>query len=138
MEQEISLLDLLAAAIRKGTKIIIFAVIVGLLVMGYSYISANFAQDAEEEAYAMAEKERELRDLQKTVDRAQKGIDAEREYEQVLIVPAQFSNRLVGDREQGVHVVAVVCLAGVVICQVDSHSSSRSDAPVVASLFSLK
>lgn len=80
MEQEISLLDLLAAAIRKGTKIIIFAVVVGLLVMGYSYISANFAQDAEEEAYAMAEKERELRDLQKTVDRAQKGIDAEREY----------------------------------------------------------
>ena len=80
MEQEISLLDLLAAAIRKGTKIIIFAVIVGLLVMGYSYLTANTAKSEEAESYAMAEKERQLRDLQKTVERAEKGIRAEHDY----------------------------------------------------------
>ncbi|MBP5224339.1 MAG: hypothetical protein J6Z38_02000, partial [Lachnospiraceae bacterium] len=80
MEQEISLLDLLAAAVRKGTKIIIFAVIVGLLFVGYSYLGAKAPKNEEEQAYAMAEKERELRDLQKTVERAEMGIDAEREY----------------------------------------------------------
>ena len=80
MEQEISLLDLLAAAVRKGKQVIIFAVIVGLLFMGYSYLGAKVSRNEEEEAYAMAEKERELRDLQKTVERAEKGIDAEREY----------------------------------------------------------
>ena len=80
MEQEISLLDLLAAAVRKGKQIIIFAIIVGLLFMGYSILQANSAQSEEEETYAMAEKERQLRDLQKTVERAEKGIDAEREY----------------------------------------------------------
>ena len=80
MEREVSLLDLLAAAIRKGINIIVFAIIVGLLVMGYSYLGTLTGADAEEEAYTMAEKERELRDLQKTVERAQKGIDAEREY----------------------------------------------------------
>ena len=41
MEQEISLLDLLAAAVRKGKQIIIFAVIVGLLFMGYSYLGSK-------------------------------------------------------------------------------------------------
>ena len=80
MEQEISLLDLLAAAVRKGKQIIIFAVIVGLLFMGYSYLGSKSSKSEEEESYAMAEKERELRDLQKTVERAEKGIDAEREY----------------------------------------------------------
>ncbi len=80
MEQEISLLDLLAAAVRKGKQIIIFAIIVGLLFMGYSILQANSAKSEEEESYTMAEKERQLRDLQKTVERAQKGIDAEREY----------------------------------------------------------
>ena len=80
MEQEISLLDLLAAAVRKGAKIIIFAVIVGLLFMGYNYLGSKSTKSAEEESYAMAEKERQLRDLQKTVERAEKGIDAEREY----------------------------------------------------------
>ncbi len=80
MEQEISLLDLLAAAVRKGKQIIIFAVIVGLLFMGYSYLGSKAPKNEEEEAYAMAEKERQLRDLQKTVERSEKGIDAEREY----------------------------------------------------------
>ena len=80
MEHEINLLDLLAAAVRKGKQIILFAVIIGLLVMGYSYVTANFGQSEEEEAYAMEEKARKLRDLQKTVERAQKGIDSEREY----------------------------------------------------------
>ena len=80
MERENSLLDLLAAAVRKGKLVIIFAVIVGLLFMGYSYLGAKTSKNEEEEAYAMAEKERELRDLQKTVERAEKGIDAEREY----------------------------------------------------------
>ncbi len=80
MEKEISLLDLLAAAVRKGKQIIIFAIIVGLLVMGRSYLAANSSKAEEEESYTMAEKERQLRDLQKTVERAQKGIDSEREY----------------------------------------------------------
>ena len=79
MEQEISLLDLLAAAVRKGKQIIIFAIIVGLLFMGFSFLMANMPKN-EEESYTMAEKERQLRDLQKTVERAEKGIDAEREY----------------------------------------------------------
>ena len=80
MEQEISLLDLLAAAVRKGKQIIIFAVIVGLLFMGYSYLGAHSAKTEEEESFAMAEKEREMRDLQKTVERSEAGIRAEREY----------------------------------------------------------
>ena len=80
MEQEINLFDLLAAVVRKGRQIIIFAVIVGLLFMGYNYLRANSAKGAEEESYAMAEKERKLRDLEKTVTRAEKGIDAERAY----------------------------------------------------------
>ena len=80
MEQEISLMDLLAAAVRKGAKIIIFAVIVGLLFMGFSYMGNHSAKSEEEESYAMAEKERQMRDLQKTVERAEEGIKAEREY----------------------------------------------------------
>lgn len=80
MEQEISLLDLLAAAVRKGKQIIIFALIVGLLFMGYSYLGAHSAKTEEEESFAMAEKEREMRDLQKTVERSEAGIRAEREY----------------------------------------------------------
>lgn len=80
MEQEISLLDLLAAAVRKGKQIIIFALIVGLLFLGYSYLEAHSAKSEEEESYAMAEKEREMRDLQKTVERSEAGIRAEREY----------------------------------------------------------
>ena len=80
MEQEISLLDLLAAAVRKGKQIIIFAIIVGLLFMGFSILQANSAKGEEAESYAMEEKERKLRDLEKTVERAEKGIDAEREY----------------------------------------------------------
>ena len=72
MEQEISLLDLLAAAVRKGKQIIAFAVIAGLLFMGYSYLGARSAKGGDEETYAMADAERQLRDLQKTVERSER------------------------------------------------------------------
>ena len=80
MEQEISLLDLLAAAIRKGKQIIVFALICGLLFMGYAVLSAHLAQSKEEEAYTLAEKERQIRDLKKTIERAEQGINNERDY----------------------------------------------------------
>ena len=72
MEQEISLLDLLAAAVRKGKQIIVFAVIAGLLFMGYGYLGARSSESEETE--------HQLNNLQKTVERSEKGIDAEREY----------------------------------------------------------
>ena len=48
-------------------------------------------------------------------------LDAEWEYEQVLIFPAQVSNRLVGDWEQSGDILSLECLLFAIVCQVNSH-----------------
>ena len=80
MEQEISLIDLIAAAVRKGTKIIIFALIIGLIVTVGSAFLDSLGSGKEKDPNILNSTERQIRDLEKTIERAENGIAAEREY----------------------------------------------------------
>ena len=79
-EQEISLIDLIAAAVRKGTKIIIFALIIGLIATAGSAFLDSLGSDEQKDPNVLSSTERQIRDLEKTIERAENGIAAEREY----------------------------------------------------------